>query len=204
MSMYSKYLIAQTVVLFLIGSFFGPPGIFIAGVLTVVFYFIIREVKKVNEQQLDKTEKKNDSPQAIKIKENENISDVDMQAEGEIFRANMADSMPIRSKGAGFSFEIEDVLPTYVDVDTVVITGSVKGGKVKVGDLITIQTTLGEINTQLLEVHLSPNTIGVACSGERVGLVVRGVASHEIQRKSTIFMRPLHKGLIITHQLRKP
>jgi uncharacterized membrane protein YhaH (DUF805 family) len=37
----------------------------------------------INEQQLDKTEKKNDSPQAIKIKENENISDVDMQAEGE-------------------------------------------------------------------------------------------------------------------------
>jgi predicted PurR-regulated permease PerM len=48
--MYSKYLIAQIIVLFLVGSFFGAPGIFIAGVLSVVFYFIVREVKKANEE----------------------------------------------------------------------------------------------------------------------------------------------------------
>jgi hypothetical protein len=50
MSMYSKYLIAQIIVLFLVGSFFGPPSIFIAGVLSVAFYFIVREVKKINEE----------------------------------------------------------------------------------------------------------------------------------------------------------
>lgn len=50
MSMYSKYLIAQVIVLFLIGSIFGLPGIFVAGVLSVVFYFIVREIRKVNEE----------------------------------------------------------------------------------------------------------------------------------------------------------
>jgi hypothetical protein len=142
----------------------------------------------INEQQLDQTEKKNDSPQAIKIKENESLSDVNVQqAEGEGFRANMADSMPIRSKGAGFSFEIDDVFA--ISGDAVVIAGLVKGGKVKVGDMITIQTTLGvEINTQLVKIQIYQKTIEVACSGEHVGLMVRGVASHEIQRKSTIYI----------------
>lgn len=53
MSMYSKYLIAQIIVLFLIGSIFGLPGIVIAGVLSVAFYFIVKCVKKIIEEDSD-------------------------------------------------------------------------------------------------------------------------------------------------------
>lgn len=53
MSMYSKYLIAQIIVLFLIGSIFGLSGIVIAGVFSVAFYFIVKIVKKIIEEDSD-------------------------------------------------------------------------------------------------------------------------------------------------------
>jgi len=51
MNMYSKYLIAQIIVLFLVGSMFGSPGLFIAFVLSVVIFFIVRGVKRIVEEE---------------------------------------------------------------------------------------------------------------------------------------------------------
>jgi 4-hydroxybenzoate polyprenyltransferase len=51
--MYSKYLIAQSIVLFLIGSIFGLPGIIVAGVVSVAFYFIVTGIKKTIEEDSD-------------------------------------------------------------------------------------------------------------------------------------------------------
>lgn len=48
--MYIKYLIAQTFVLFLIGSLFGAPGLYVAAVLSVLIGYIVFQIKKINDE----------------------------------------------------------------------------------------------------------------------------------------------------------